>query len=105
MSPLLWWIAGGLLLLAAGLALRNDALTAVALGAIVAIALFAIPALVRAVHLHDDITVSAILGIDATAAIAFTTLVLWRLSRRYPTFNAIAALAVGLAAAALVAQM
>lgn len=104
MSLLLWCSIGALLLLAVGLIRRSNELTAAGLAGMVLVALAGVPLFVRAVAIRQDNTIAALIGVDAAAAIAVATLILWRISRRYPLFNVCAALAVGTAASALLAS-
>lgn len=97
-------VVGSLLLLGGGAWRKNNAVTAAALFAFVSIALLSIPACVAARARHDDVTVSAIVGLAAAAAIALATLFTWRSTRRYPSFSVGALLAVGLGVVLLFAR-
>jgi uncharacterized membrane protein len=112
---------GALLFLAWGLLRRSTDVTLAALVAIVVVALIAIPAFitgrsteVRAerfdvdarefIEKHEEAALAGMIGIEATAAIALAALFVWRSTRRYPTFGAIAVLLVGILAAVLIVR-
>lgn len=112
---------GALLLLSWGLWRRSAAWTNAALGSLVIVGLIAIPVFLTGSHaaervervagvpadvagLHRDAVVAALVGLEATAAIAFAALFAWRTTRRYPMFPAVAALVVGIAAAVLLVR-
>jgi|SRR6185436_4227164 len=98
-------VAGALLFLGAGVWLRSRVATASALAALVIVALLAIPRFVSAVSQRDDAAVAAIVGLDSAAAIALATLLLWRISRRYPVFSATAVFFVGIGAVLLMLRV
>jgi hypothetical protein len=101
----LFGIIGSLVVLGGGVWRRHTAATIAGLVAFVVLALLAVPPFVEAVARHDDARVSAIVGLDSAAAIALATLVVWRSTRRYPDFSAIALLLVGIAVALLMTRM
>lgn len=98
-------VVGALLLLGAGVWRGSRVATASALTALVIVALLTIPLFVSAVAQHDDAAVAAIVGLDSAAAIALATLLLWRISRRYPAFSATAVLFVGSGAVLLMLRV
>lgn len=98
----LFGLAAALLLLIVGMVRRHNQVTAGALILLVAVAIVAVPIFIKAVDDHQDAVVAAMIGLDATAAIALVTLVVWQITRRYPYFTAAAILIIGLFAFALV---
>lgn len=112
---------GALLLLGWGILRRSTDVTVAALVAVVLVALFAIPAFLTGqsaevriakldataepiIEKHEEAALAGMIGIEATAAIALAALFVWRTTRRYPTFGAIAVLVVGIAAAVLIVR-
>ena len=92
-----------LLLLGGGVLRRNHGITAAALISFVVVAVLSIPLFIVAVARHDEGAVSAFIALDSAAAIALTSLLLWRVTRRYPAFPAAALIAVGTGTALLMA--
>lgn len=112
---------GALLFLSWGILRRSTDVTVAALVAIVLVALFAIPAFVTGqsaevrvarlevtaqefVEKHEEAALAGMIGLEATAMIALAALFVWRSTRRYPTFGAIAVLLVGIFAAVLIVR-
>lgn len=112
---------GALLLLGWGLVRRSIDITLTALVALVAVALITIPVFltgseaVKAVQMergfsqalleqHKGAALSALVGLEAAAAVALTALFAWRTTRRYPYLAVASALVIGIAAVVLVAH-
>jgi hypothetical protein len=112
---------GALVLLAWGLVRRSIDVTVIGLVALVVVALITVPVFLTGddaeelverlpgvsmeiAERHEDAALSAIIGIEATAAIALAALFVWRTTRRYPMFPTVAALVVGIAACVLIVR-
>ncbi len=108
---------GALLLLAWGLYRRSTDVTIAALVAFLIVGLGGLFAFVTGnaadtrfrddatkalIHEHKDAAITALVGLEAAAAVAACALFVWKTTRRYPMFAAVATLLLGIAASILV---
>lgn len=109
------------LLLSWGLVGRRIGITVAALGVIVLMAVITIPMFVTRMRIgvevaqlpgvstellqkQNEAAVAGLIGVLAAAAVALTSLFVWKTTRRYPLFSATAALVIALAAVVLVVR-
>lgn len=110
---------GALLLLAWGLYRRSNDVTLAALVAFVFVGLGGVLAFATGnvgeslaqdaatkalIHEHNDAAIAALVGLEATAGVAVCALFIWKTTRRYPLFAAVATLLLGIAASVLVVR-
>lgn len=105
---------GSLLLLAWGLGRRSTDVTLAALTALVLVGALGVVVFVTGRDLpndggmlvtrHREAATAAVVALVAAAAVAAAAVFAWRTTRRYPTFAAGAALAIGIAASVLLVR-